>query len=507
MVGVPGKSKGCITCRRRRIKCDEAKPTCKRCEKSGYICAGYDTGLHFINTSTAPFRESRSSTTTTPAKQYDRKTSIKIVPRIRTVVVAPELSLVAFQSDVCVSYMFSNFVWRTYGSGWLDLGAEGRIDAMTRQSINALSQTFFGVSHHQEQLQLKGSMQYGKVLTLLRPKLANPSNPGLEYLIIPVMVLLMHASYEEDKTACIAHVKGLLMMLHVCGPEKFQKEPLRSAFESARATLVTTFLIARQPLFLDQEPWKSIPWALDPSTKSQQNHLVDILVHIPGFLASDSKLQECPDAGGISSLLHHIKSRLYTLYVWRYEWDVFNPSAAWETTPPSPSSIPRVVPKKLHFQTHTQAAEILLYNAVHMWLLSLLFRLSPHDPTVPTSTILTTALTASTLFPLPASSSPSPLQPPAAVLSLRDIAIEICRCFEYQMESPQSHRSSSLFFLFPLGMAWPVLEKEERYRDWIRGMLDSSDVTRGYAIGRNVWFSNYYLPKVFGLKMPGPDPF
>ncbi|KAI1361925.1 hypothetical protein F5Y08DRAFT_313400 [Xylaria arbuscula] len=33
---------GCLTCKRRRVKCDEAKPHCTRCVKSGHTCAGYE---------------------------------------------------------------------------------------------------------------------------------------------------------------------------------------------------------------------------------------------------------------------------------------------------------------------------------------------------------------------------------------------------------------------------------------------------------------------------------
>ncbi|KAI2641457.1 hypothetical protein GGS26DRAFT_4556 [Hypomontagnella submonticulosa] len=32
---------GCTTCKSRRVKCDEKKPSCSRCERSGYLCAGY----------------------------------------------------------------------------------------------------------------------------------------------------------------------------------------------------------------------------------------------------------------------------------------------------------------------------------------------------------------------------------------------------------------------------------------------------------------------------------
>ncbi|KAI0977255.1 hypothetical protein F4678DRAFT_7690 [Xylaria arbuscula] len=33
---------GCLTCKRRKVKCDEAKPACARCLRSGHRCAGYE---------------------------------------------------------------------------------------------------------------------------------------------------------------------------------------------------------------------------------------------------------------------------------------------------------------------------------------------------------------------------------------------------------------------------------------------------------------------------------
>ncbi|KAL6694536.1 hypothetical protein J3F84DRAFT_377157 [Trichoderma pleuroticola] len=32
---------GCLTCKKRRVKCDEAKPSCKRCVSTGRVCDGY----------------------------------------------------------------------------------------------------------------------------------------------------------------------------------------------------------------------------------------------------------------------------------------------------------------------------------------------------------------------------------------------------------------------------------------------------------------------------------
>lgn len=33
---------GCVTCRRRRMKCDETKPTCNRCRNANFMCGGYE---------------------------------------------------------------------------------------------------------------------------------------------------------------------------------------------------------------------------------------------------------------------------------------------------------------------------------------------------------------------------------------------------------------------------------------------------------------------------------
>lgn len=36
---------GCLTCRKRRIKCDERKPHCFNCERSKKVCLGYETTI------------------------------------------------------------------------------------------------------------------------------------------------------------------------------------------------------------------------------------------------------------------------------------------------------------------------------------------------------------------------------------------------------------------------------------------------------------------------------
>ncbi|KAI0396402.1 hypothetical protein F5Y17DRAFT_119664 [Xylariaceae sp. FL0594] len=60
---------GCLTCRKRRIKCDEQHPTCKNCQKSKRECLGYDP--IFKNQQQSP-QQSHQSQPTQPAQVYQQ---------------------------------------------------------------------------------------------------------------------------------------------------------------------------------------------------------------------------------------------------------------------------------------------------------------------------------------------------------------------------------------------------------------------------------------------------
>ncbi|KAL7940870.1 hypothetical protein V8C42DRAFT_355946 [Trichoderma barbatum] len=49
MVGIPGKSKACRDCKRRRVKCDLTLPWCMRCVKAGITCQGYQQAILWVN--------------------------------------------------------------------------------------------------------------------------------------------------------------------------------------------------------------------------------------------------------------------------------------------------------------------------------------------------------------------------------------------------------------------------------------------------------------------------
>ncbi|KAF2686006.1 hypothetical protein K458DRAFT_416371 [Lentithecium fluviatile CBS 122367] len=74
MVGVPGRAKGCSTCRKRKKKCDLQTPTCGNCSKGNYDCGGYQREMlivHVDNSGKGTYRSQKpvGKRTSPPKKQ------------------------------------------------------------------------------------------------------------------------------------------------------------------------------------------------------------------------------------------------------------------------------------------------------------------------------------------------------------------------------------------------------------------------------------------------------
>jgi hypothetical protein len=455
------------------VVADQRKPTCLRCEKGKFHCGGYAKPLHF--------RIAVPAGTALPQPQIAQE---------QTATIPESLSLIAFKPTFCYAYLFDNFVWTAFACGWLEEAATGKISPLAQKASSALSKSNFGNSHHQKEIKLEGSIDYGKTIQGLIPLLSNPTAPESEALLIPIILLTIHDSSFGNVVGVESHMHGSLRLLMVCGPQKFQQEPLRYAFESCRAMMTTGMLVARRRLFLEQDPWKTIPWALDPDSKTQQNHLGDILVMVPGFLEDDDALKERDDPLLHQNLIARVEEQLVKLYEWRWRWEMQNCPGVWEVSAADarPTELDSVHP--LQFISFELSVEIMLYNSIQIWLFGLLFRLIP-DHVSPR--IVAAAMSAASRSGYVDPGVQTPLHLPGSHVSLQKLAIEIGQVFEYQ--SLQSVKSVSYWYLFPMGLAYSVLEHEEHYRKWLRGLLDLSPVTSGYIAldGSNETGFGFYL--------------
>ena len=127
----------------------------------------------------------------------------------RGIIAAPnELSFVAFKDDMCVSFVFENHVWRTYGNGWIQQAALGKIDVLSQKACQALAKFNYGKYHHQSNIEAEGYEHYGQMLRLLAPALSRPKFDGLQALIVPILFLLLYSVRHVD-----LHAESVLTIL------------------------------------------------------------------------------------------------------------------------------------------------------------------------------------------------------------------------------------------------------------------------------------------------------
>lgn len=188
----------CNTCRQRRVKCTEEKPACSRCLRGGFACHGYarKTVWHHLTTEPSPGEGS-----TQPAlgrlmaiegQEPDNSAKAGTMVHAKMPPMPTQVSLAAFQEDLCFAYIFSNFVWRGYGASWLHQSAQGLLGQLAFDSVKALAEMSFGKSQKSHQTEIQGRLKYGKALRHMVEKLGDGRRGELRELVVPILLLLMH---------------------------------------------------------------------------------------------------------------------------------------------------------------------------------------------------------------------------------------------------------------------------------------------------------------------------
>jgi len=182
---------GCATCRKRRVKCDEAKPTCARCKAANFICTGYEPQRHAVNSCLVPLAPSAIGPVTSPPEEI---TSFPELSWSQTSFRRDQLPLYHHFVTTTVNRLFRNdhiTFWRddvAQMSFSLDLVHEAllAIGAMHRAS---LIQCQTGCAQEAARFKVLGFRAYGSALHLL-PKylLKNTANDTLAVLIVLVLL-------------------------------------------------------------------------------------------------------------------------------------------------------------------------------------------------------------------------------------------------------------------------------------------------------------------------------
>lgn len=183
-------SNGYISCKVRRVKCDEVHPNCQRCQKAGIDCKGYDP-LKWIDErprveqalATARAQEedhsalqksshSNSMYHTSRPKKLQRH----MLPQSIPVQIAP----LGFKHSMLMSFLVSKlYEDRPLCSGrGFTVGNRSWIEetpSKSNNALNALAAIIFGQVHYSLRIIEEGRHSYGKAISDLRLNLLDSS--------------------------------------------------------------------------------------------------------------------------------------------------------------------------------------------------------------------------------------------------------------------------------------------------------------------------------------------
>ncbi|KAF2642176.1 hypothetical protein P280DRAFT_424988, partial [Massarina eburnea CBS 473.64] len=312
MVGVPGRSKACVTCRTRRKGCDLRTPTCGQCERRGIVCGGYDLYRMWITHTAVPtkkitrirsFSNRRNNATISSSDAFSTRTAPfqALSPSHPNGMGCYSLATSAHTSNI-VELFFN--MWNPDNDNASDQMATHHVDGFEnmmsslyvqdealRLALLAIGTGLLGKKKNDENLVRQGRILYGRGLKEMGNALTDPRRAHSEAILaVPRINGLFEMVFGADKDITVqaqswlSHARGLITMYTARRPESYIDGVAHNLFKDGRKTVIIRDIRARKASTLNEKPWKTIPWTKHP--KTPKDLFMDNLASIPEILSN-----------------------------------------------------------------------------------------------------------------------------------------------------------------------------------------------------------------------------
>ncbi|KAL7758766.1 hypothetical protein ACKLNR_011193 [Fusarium oxysporum f. sp. zingiberi] len=280
----PRRSKGCLTCRKRRIKCDEQRPTCERCSKGFHPCK-YDDNLVFVN-------HLHDAAKTVRPEDPESRCLNALIQREDFKQIPVTIDLRGFKTEVVISFFVNNLFVLVKspledGSSILNLFS-GEANSTAGMSGLCVAEAFFSSIHGIPEMKFHASALYGQAVQRLKAGLGTRTEASRSLPHTTIWSALFLGVYEMISSDSISnwlqHCHGVAVLTEMAGPYGFQMDAAKPILQINRPFISIGAMANRKRTFLEQDEWKHIPWALQPMSKTIGDFLQDILCDIPGMM-------------------------------------------------------------------------------------------------------------------------------------------------------------------------------------------------------------------------------
>ncbi|KIW70234.1 hypothetical protein PV04_02524 [Phialophora macrospora] len=275
MVGIPGKSQGCNTCRRRKVKCDLEKPHCRRCVSSGRQCEGYERYSVFINRGQQGLQkrerleEVRAPTASVPPASgiQHAKTPLNLTPSPRQ---ANETQLISSFWEI-YSASASRYpgpaepmwLYQSMSSATAATASANAPATLLNQALLSLAYIRLGRLKDDQTLVIRGQQIYGQSLRLMQRVLHDPIHAHSDDTLVAARCMILYESFEStsgDMAAWQNHILGMARIIHLRGVHRHADPVSRSVLESVRYNVMIVSLMQSTASFLGEPEWLTVPW-------------------------------------------------------------------------------------------------------------------------------------------------------------------------------------------------------------------------------------------------------
>ncbi|OBS20411.1 hypothetical protein FPOA_06781 [Fusarium poae] len=195
---------GCATCRIRKIKCDEAKPYCQKCVKTGRTCDGYESVFRPFS---SPTNSSNSHVSNVKGPSLESKGDVSLDPPTLNRYLSTKT---IFGVDINCNQEAEQVLQQSLNDDSI------RHALLSLQALrNELESTADGPSSpEQQKLSYNyGLQQYSKALTGLALNLSTPSPETLKSALLCCQILISVEQVRGNFSAMGVHIiRGLNIM-------------------------------------------------------------------------------------------------------------------------------------------------------------------------------------------------------------------------------------------------------------------------------------------------------
>lgn len=247
------RSTGCRNCVRRKVKCDEARPVCIKCNALGLSCPGYEPVQHVASAGRRK-RSSSSHVASHPGKNSPTRKSLTpnhgrqrldIVLEAQDAVfkdqVGSELAKSTLKDDRPLDVFISDIKPQLpYTKAWFEEVCREQVDPTFVSTVRALVFAHLTTTTGDSSLILRGRQSYGHSLKGLRYHVSRAEHADKAVLQSAILVLSMFEFYDAcinleirpttireveasgiGSDRWVAHARGLATIMRLQGPEPY----------------------------------------------------------------------------------------------------------------------------------------------------------------------------------------------------------------------------------------------------------------------------------------------